>query len=108
MGRKYKMTGCAKFFIVILILAPIAYFGAAYFNGEDGIQNIKDLLGIEETKTEKAVEKESEPANKSETDQSLIIQQKDKTIDSLRQVNTKLREEIEKMQSGEQKSDSEG
>jgi peptidoglycan hydrolase CwlO-like protein len=46
MKRKYKMTGCARFFIVLIILAPLAYLGASYYNGEDGIENIKNLLGI--------------------------------------------------------------
>jgi cell division protein FtsB len=44
--RKYKMTGCAKFFLILVILAPIAYVGASYFNGQDGIQNLKNLLGF--------------------------------------------------------------
>ncbi len=46
MGSKYKMTGCAKFFFVLIILAPLAYVGASYYNGQDGIQNIKNLLGM--------------------------------------------------------------
>ncbi|MDH3651512.1 MAG: hypothetical protein OEQ53_17650 [Saprospiraceae bacterium] len=46
MGRKYKTTGCAKFFFVLIILAPLAYIGASYYNGQDGIQNVKNLLGI--------------------------------------------------------------
>jgi peptidoglycan hydrolase CwlO-like protein len=40
------MTGCSKFFFVLIILAPLAYVGASYYNGQDGIQNIKNLLGI--------------------------------------------------------------
>ncbi len=46
MGSKYKMTGCAKFFFVLIILAPLAYVGASYYNGQDGIQTIKNLLGM--------------------------------------------------------------
>ena len=44
--KKHKMTGCARLFIALLILAPLAYLGAAYYNGENGIENIKHLLGI--------------------------------------------------------------
>ena len=47
MARKLKMTGFARFIIVMAILAPLAYVGASYYNGEDGIQNLKNLLGIE-------------------------------------------------------------
>lgn len=46
MRRKYKMTGCARFFIVLIILTPLAYIGASYYNNEDPIENIKGLLGI--------------------------------------------------------------
>jgi len=46
MSSKYKATGCARFFIVLIILAPLAYLGASYYNGEDGIENVKNLLGI--------------------------------------------------------------
>lgn len=44
MSGKYKTTGCAKFFLVLIILAPIAYLGASYFNGEDGIGKIKEVF----------------------------------------------------------------
>jgi hypothetical protein len=48
MARKLKLTGFARFFLLMLILAPIAYIIASYANGEDGIQNIKRLIGIEQ------------------------------------------------------------
>jgi hypothetical protein len=48
MARKLKLTGFARFFILMLILAPIAYIIASYANGEDGVQNIKRLIGIEQ------------------------------------------------------------
>jgi hypothetical protein len=48
--RKLKLTGFARFFIVMLFLVPIAYLGAAYYNGQDGIQNIKNLFGIDQKK----------------------------------------------------------
>ncbi|MFZ4427752.1 MAG: hypothetical protein ACOYOO_11385 [Saprospiraceae bacterium] len=48
MARKLKLTGFARFFILMLILAPVAYIIASYANGEDGIQNIKRLIGIEQ------------------------------------------------------------
>lgn len=48
MARKLKLTGFAKFFFLLLILTPIAYIIASYANGEDGIQNIKRLIGLEE------------------------------------------------------------
>ena len=44
MTKKYKMTGCARIFIILIILGPLAYLGASYFNGEDGLSNIKSLF----------------------------------------------------------------
>lgn len=48
MARKLKLTGFARFFLLLLILTPIAYILASYVNGEDGLRNIKRLIGIEE------------------------------------------------------------
>jgi len=45
--KKYKLTGFTRFFVVMLFLAPIAYIGASYYNGQDGIENIKNLLGLD-------------------------------------------------------------
>jgi hypothetical protein len=39
--KRYKLTGFARFFIVMLFLAPIAYFTAIYINeGEDAVRSI--------------------------------------------------------------------
>ena len=48
MRSKYKTTGCFKFFIFLLIFVPIAYFGASYYHGVDGIGQIKEWIGAEE------------------------------------------------------------
>jgi len=45
--RKYKLTGFARFFIVMLFLAPIAYIAASYINGEDGLANVKEFFSDE-------------------------------------------------------------
>ncbi|MEL6989599.1 MAG: hypothetical protein AAGK97_17450, partial [Bacteroidota bacterium] len=52
MKQKYKTTGCFRFFLALLIIAPIAFFGANYINGEDGVQKIKDFFGGSKDKTE--------------------------------------------------------
>ena len=43
MKPKYKVTGCARFFLFFIIFVPIVYFGAAWFRGEDGVQKLKDV-----------------------------------------------------------------
>ncbi len=42
--RPYKTTGCFRFVFFMMILAPLAYIGASYYNGQDGLQNIKNLF----------------------------------------------------------------
>jgi len=66
MPRKYKVTGFARLFFFLLFLLPAAYFGASYYNGEDGLQNLKDLVGWEQPTTERTVE-----ATKTIVDQDL-------------------------------------
>ena len=44
MKKKYKLTGFSRLVIFMLIFAPIAYLGASYYNGEDGIAKIKSLF----------------------------------------------------------------
>jgi small-conductance mechanosensitive channel len=43
-SRKVRLTGCARFFIIMIVLAPLAFIGASYYNGEDGIENFLKLL----------------------------------------------------------------
>ena len=51
MARKYKSTGCARIFIVLLIVAPIAFFVASYINGTDPIETIRSTFDSDETTT---------------------------------------------------------
>lgn len=84
MKRKYKMTGCARFFLVMIILAPLAYLGASYYKGEDGIQNIKNLLGIG---TEKATSGDEETYRDTGRDLQ-------KRVNELEEENRKLKREV--------------
>lgn len=60
MARKLKSTPFARFLLVMIILAPLAYMGASYYNGEDGLQNLKNLLGIgDKDKTETTISPET-------------------------------------------------
>jgi len=45
MKPRYKVTGCARFFIFFLFFAPAVFFGAAYLRGENGLQIIKEFVG---------------------------------------------------------------
>ena len=44
MKAKYKMTGCARFLIFLVILIPIAYFGSKYLRDSGTWDKIKDKV----------------------------------------------------------------
>lgn len=47
--RKLQMTAFARFFLFLIIFVPALFFGVSYMKGEDGMQTLKDLIGIEST-----------------------------------------------------------
>ncbi len=51
MARRTRLTGFTRFLIVMIFLVPIAYIGASYYNGQDGLENIKNLIGIGKSET---------------------------------------------------------
>lgn len=51
MARRARLTGFTRFLIVMIFLVPIAYIGASYYNGQDGLANIKNLIGIGKSET---------------------------------------------------------
>ena len=86
--RPIRVTGFTRFFIVMLFVAPLAYIGASYYNGENGLAKIKDLLNIGETS---ATAKPAQPASDSEA-----VQVTNSTSNKALEVeNEKLKEELE-------------
>ena len=51
MRKKYKLTAFARLFIFMIFFAPLAYIGASYYNGEDGIAKIKALFSNQSSLT---------------------------------------------------------
>lgn len=45
--RKLQMTAFSRFFLFLIIFLPSLFFGVSYLKGEDGMQTLKDLIGIE-------------------------------------------------------------
>ena len=91
MGRKYKTTGCAKFFLVLIILMPLAYLGASYYNGQDGWANLKNLIGLGSGATENNAEKEQDDLKGEIADLS-------KEIKRLEQENSQLAKDLKACQ----------
>jgi chromosome segregation ATPase len=49
--RKLQMTAFSRFFLFLIIFLPSLFFGVSYLKGEDGMQTLKDLIGIESTES---------------------------------------------------------
>ena len=45
--RKLQMTAFSRFFLFLIIFLPSLFFGVSYLKGEDGIQTLKNMVGIE-------------------------------------------------------------
>lgn len=99
MRPKYKMTGCARFFIFLIIFIPAVYFGAAYFRGDDGVGILKNFwnntFGTSKSKADtpatadetykiENLEKELEKAKAEIRDLKATIYEKDLEISKLK------------------------
>ena len=62
MPPKYRMTGCAKFFLFLLIAAPLAYMGANYVNSGDPLAGLRSFIGTGENTEAEPPESKAENA----------------------------------------------
>lgn len=104
MGPKYKVTGCARFFVFLVLFVPAVFFGAAYFRGENGVKIIKDfyhsIVGGRSVAKEAEGAEEAEEA-KDQAKEEAKTEAKDKEIDRLKREIEEKDKEIEKLKSGE-------
>ena len=89
MSRKPRITGFARFLIALVFIAPLAYLGASYANGEDGVENIKNMLGIGDGSSSTTT-----PRASSSADQGEEIADLEKEIKRLQKENRKLKDEL--------------
>ncbi len=100
MASKFKLTGFARFFFAMVIIIPLAYFGASYYNGENGLTNLKKLVGIdlaEESNDEgtTSVKRDSETKKSdSNTRETAEIDRLQKRVNELEKENEKLKQVI--------------
>lgn len=97
MKRRFRLTGFARFFIVMLFVVPLAYIIASYYNGEDGLENIRRIVGLD--KTEQVSEPVSEPVSEDTVDRVTVNNDKARTGESdrislLEQDNVKLKAQL--------------
>lgn len=64
---KTRITPFARLLIFLLIFLPLVFAGASYYNGEDPVANVKNLLGMD---TAPQTEQVSTPASDSPSSSS--------------------------------------
>jgi cell division protein FtsB len=100
MGPKYKVTGCARFFLFLVIFVPAVFFGAAYVRGENGMQIIRDFY--HSIVGGSSMAKEAEGAKDSYNVDALQkeLDAKEKEIEKLKKELDARDKEIERLKSG--------
>lgn len=91
MRRKgYKLTGFAKFMILLIFAAPIAYIIAAYTNDQDPLKAIKNLEIFQKSEVKKETVKTTRPFDENSVIKELEL--KDLEIKQLKEKVLKLEE----------------
>ena len=91
MATKYKKTGCARLFLILIVLAPLTYIGASYINGEDGIENFKKLVRLDRLGSKKS-NTQSSPNNDSK------VYRLEQKIERLEEANKELKSQVDYLQ----------
>lgn len=94
MARRIRLTVFARLLLVMLILVPAAWFGAAWLNEEDPIDSLRRWLGQDE-----AVVMVEEQPSEPEAEQPPTPQPATSSVDvdSLRRANAALQQSIEEL-----------
>ncbi len=81
---KRRMTPFARFFIVMLIIVPLAYFGASWYNGDDPL-SLRDKLGLDTAPREEVVNVQADRPDTTIERLELRIGQLEKELQQCRQ-----------------------
>lgn len=85
---KYKLTGCARFFIFMVIFVPAVVIGVSYYQGTNPVQMVKGLIGMDGSTT-----KTEQPANDRPNRNKSETKELQKEIDAL-QDELKIKDQI--------------
>ena len=92
MRPKYKVTGCARFFVFLVLFIPAVFFGAAFIRGENGMQIIKDFYHKYFGGEHKETKAKDEAKDKETYDVEAVTEELRKAKEEIKA----LKEEIEK------------
>lgn len=87
MTNRTKLTPFARLALFLIIFLPLAYFGAAYINGEDPVAKVKDM--VNGTETAAKTERSSSPKDTYDPQQE---------IKQLKQENKKLKDRVKALE----------
>ena len=93
MKRKYKLTGCARFLIFMIIFVPIVWAGVSIYQGQNPVEQVKDFFNIESTTDSNKSIENSKVSDISILQQELKI--KDQRIEELEEEIKELKNQLE-------------
>lgn len=87
--KKFKTTPFARFFVFLILFTPLAYLGASYYNGQDGIQNLKNLIGLEVSESKEQVINENPSKKSADVSEEFINGKIERLKDEIKQLEEK-------------------
>ena len=97
MAKRLKMTGFARFIIVMIILAPLAFIGASLYNGEDPVEKFNEIIG-ETGKVTQVVQQDQQTPEQDRADVTSVseqIKQLEQRIEQLENDNKELKRKLD-------------
>ncbi len=89
---KLRVTGFTRFLLMMIVVVPLAFAGASYYNGQDPIANVKSLFGMEESSspTEEPIRDEPSSDNNS-------VKQLQEELENCKNANQALLNELKRL-----------
>ena len=109
MAKKARLTVFSRFLIMMVVVAPLAFLGASWYNGEDGLQNIKDLFNgngsspATETRTSRTDDNAQTLDDKATYELRKLQEEldyKQKRLDEMYKENESLRRQLDQCKTG--------
>ncbi|MEM1121330.1 MAG: hypothetical protein AAGJ18_12835, partial [Bacteroidota bacterium] len=101
-----RLTVFSRFLIMMLIVGPLAFLGASYYNGEDGIETIKNVFNqnkeaITETRTNRSEEKVAAKIENTDYDVKKLqaeLDYKQRRLEEMFKENEDLKQKIDQLE----------
>ena len=108
MAKGQRMTPFARLLLFLLFVGPLSYMAASYYNGEDGVENVKNIINKGKDKisttvssdgSSSSIEDRSSSSSSSSSSSITIskseLQQIEDLLVDLKTENEELKQEIE-------------